>query len=171
MYRIRVILDTEEDVIRDIDILKTASFTNLHDQIVKAFDFEGGELASFFASNDDWEQGEEISLVDFGALSGSEAKLMSDVKLEEFLIEQNSKMIYVYDLLNLWTFYVDLVHDDIPDSPSETIHKIVGDRPEEAPTKSMEAINLEEDFEDELGGENSSDDEFSEEDPYDFNMN
>tara|TARA_R110002096_G_scaffold132768_2_gene283191 strand:- start:30288 stop:30791 length:504 start_codon:yes stop_codon:yes gene_type:complete len=167
MYRIRVILDAEDDVIRDIDISENSNFTALHDQIVEAFNFEKGELAAFFASNDDWEQGEEISLMDFGAMSGSKARLMSDVILKEFLSELGSKMIYVYDLLNLWTFYVDLIKTDIPESSDSRIIKIVGERPAEAPSKSMESTNLEEDY----GLEDFENDDFEEDDPYDFNLN
>ena len=164
MYRIRVILDTEEDVIRDIDISEKVNFIELHHQIIKAFDFEEGELAAFYVSNEDWEQGEEISLLDFGGMPGMEAKVMSEVPLTEFLTEEGSKMIYVYDLLNLWTFYVDLLQTDLPELEEVRITKIVGDRPKEAPSKSMEATNLEEEFED----ENFSGDENPDEDPYDL---
>lgn len=161
MYRIRVILDSEEDVIRDIDISEKVNLLELHKQIIKAFDFEEGELASFYASNEDWEQGEEISLLDFGGMPGMEAKLMAETPLTEFLKEIGSKMIYVYDLLNLWTFYVDLLQTDIPELEEVRILKIVGDRPKEAPNKSMEATNLEDEFEEENFTEENSD-----EDPY-----
>lgn len=163
MYRIRIILDTKEDVIRDIDISEFSSLSELHDQIVEAFDLEKGELASFYASNESWEQGEEISLLDFGANPGSESKLMSEVGIIEYLKKQGSKMIYVYDLMKLWTFYIDLIQTGIPEKEEASFIKIVGDRPKEAPAKSMESTNLEENFE----GDDFEDDEFSDEDPFD----
>lgn len=167
MYRIRVVLDTAEDVIRDIDISEYSSLAELHEQIVMAFELEKGELASFFASNESWEQGEEISLLDFGAHPGAEAKLMSDVGIIEYLKKRGSKMIYVYDLMKLWTFYVDLIQTNIPEMEEAQFIKIVGDRPKEAPSKSMESTNLDEDLEE----EDYSNDEFQDEDPLDFNMN
>lgn len=167
MYRIRVVLDTAEDVIRDIDISEYSSLAELHEQIVKAFDLEKGELASFFASNESWEQGEEISLLDFGAQPGSEAKLMSDVGIIEYLKKKGSKMIYVYDLMKLWTFYVDLIQTNIPEMEDAQFIKIVGDRPKEAPSKSMESTNLEVGLE----GEDYNEENFEDEDPFDFDMN
>ena len=168
MYRIRVVLDTEEDVIRDIVLSPEQNLSTLHHNIVKAFNLEEGEMASFFASNDNWEQGEEISLVDFGALSGSSARLMEKTSVRELLGKEESKMIYVYDLLNLWTFFVELIQIDEEKTDNIQIIKIVGERPEKAPSKSMESINLEEDMDDELG----PDDDFSsEEDHFDFNLN
>lgn len=163
MYRIRVILDTEEDVIRDLDISPDSNFKDLHVQILKAFDLEEGEMASFFMSNEDWEQGEEISLVDFGALSGTEAKLMENILLKDMLVAEGDKMIYVYDFLNLWTFYIDLLK--ISDTLSEaSIIKVVGERPEEAPKKTMEIPDPEMDLDDNM-------DFPPEEDYFDINLN
>ena len=62
IYRFRIILDTHEDVFRDIEIEANASLEDFHNAITQAFGFDGQEMASFYTSNDLWEEGDEISL-------------------------------------------------------------------------------------------------------------
>ena len=50
IYRIRIILDCDEDVIRDIEIHENCSFEELHLLIIKYFNLEKGEMASFYIS-------------------------------------------------------------------------------------------------------------------------
>ena len=66
VYRFRIILDAKEDVIRDIEIEQTATMEDFHNAIIQAYGFEGQEMASFYTSNDSWEQKEEIVLFDMG---------------------------------------------------------------------------------------------------------
>ncbi|MFZ0490061.1 MAG: hypothetical protein WBV11_03895 [Salegentibacter sp.] len=105
VYRFRVILDAEEDVFRDIEMLQESSLEDLHNTIVQSFGFDGTEMASFYVSDDEWNQGEEISQFDMGDDS---ARLMNETTLDSVLSEDQTKMIYVYDFFNLWTFFVEL---------------------------------------------------------------
>jgi len=107
VYKFRVILDTEDDVFRDIAILEDDTLEDLHNAIVNAFDFDGQEIASFYTCDDQWNQDEEISLFDTGDIPG-EQKIMSDYQLSELLNEDSTKIIYVYDFLNMWTFLIEL---------------------------------------------------------------
>lgn len=107
VYKFRVILDTEEDVFRDIAIRDEDNLEDFHNSIVNAFGFDGLEIASFYTCDDLWNQEDEISLFDTGDVVG-EQKVMSDYKLSDILNEQERKIIYVYDFLNMWTFLVEL---------------------------------------------------------------
>ena len=81
IYRFRIILDTEEDVFRDIEIEQEATLEQFHDVITQSFGFDGTEMASFYISDDKWNQGEEISLFDMS--EGSQpVKLMNETLLE-----------------------------------------------------------------------------------------
>jgi len=66
IYRFRVILDndTEEDIFRDFEIRESDTLEDLHNVITQCFGFDGTEMASFYLSDDEWNQGEEISLFD-----------------------------------------------------------------------------------------------------------
>ena len=51
IYRIRIILDVEEDVLRDIEIEATATLEELHLAITQSFCVLGNEMASFYESD------------------------------------------------------------------------------------------------------------------------
>ena len=66
IYIMRAILDTEEDVIRDFEIESSSSLEELHDALSQSFGFAGNEMASFYRSDEQWNQGEEMPLLDMG---------------------------------------------------------------------------------------------------------
>jgi len=152
MYKIRVILDTKEDVIRTILVEDNLNLEELHLIIAKSFGFAGQEMASFYRTDEEWNQGEEIPL--FNMAEAGEGISMQTCILNSTLPTENSKLIYVYDFLNMWTFYVDVIEisaetkDDLP----KTILN-VGDVPKEVPQKEFVAENLNDnsDLDDEFG--------------------
>ena len=52
---IRIHLESEEDVIRDIEITATHNLEQLHCAIVDAFQLERNKMASFYMTNDEFE--------------------------------------------------------------------------------------------------------------------
>ncbi len=107
VYRFRVILDAEEDVFRDIELLQESTLEDFHNSIINAFGFDGNEMASFYLSDDTWNEGEEISQFDPG--DGDEpVKLMNETTLDSILSKDQTKLIYVYDFLSMWTFLIEL---------------------------------------------------------------
>jgi len=148
IYRFRVILDAQEDVFRDLEIEAVASLEDFHNAITQAFGFNGQEMASFYLSDDDWNQGEEISL--FGM--GDDTRQMSTTALDDVFSEENTKMLYVYDFLNMWTFMVELAEIAEPE-PGKTYPNLMfahGEIPEEAPEKefSAEPLDIDDEFND-----------------------
>lgn len=108
VYRFRIIWDNEEeDVFRDIEIESTDTLEDFHNAIVQAFGFDGSEMASFYTTDERWEEGEEISLFDLGENPG-EARVMNETFLEDVFSREKTRMIYTYDFLNMWTFMVEL---------------------------------------------------------------
>lgn len=107
VYKFRVILDTEEDIFRDIAILHTDTLEDLHNTISNAFGFDGSEMASFYTCDDKWNQEDEIPLFDTGDIEG-EQSTMQDFVLKDILHQEQTKIIYVYDFLNMFTFFVEL---------------------------------------------------------------
>lgn len=107
IYKFRVILDAEEDIFRDIAIEKEATLEDLHNAVVNAFGFDGSEMAAFYTCDEDWTQDEEIPLFDTGDVPG-EMRIMNDFTLEDILHQDQTKIIYVYDFFNMWTFLIEL---------------------------------------------------------------
>jgi hypothetical protein len=106
VYKFRVILDAEEDIFRDIAILADDTLEDLHNAIFNSFGFDGMEVASFYTCDETWNQEDEISLLIQETYL--EQKIMSDYKLSDILDDENTKIIYVYDFINMWTFLVEL---------------------------------------------------------------
>lgn len=157
IHIIRAILDSEEDVIRDIAIKSDASLFDLHMAIVDAFNLHKDEMSSFFRSNDAWEQGEEISMMEFDPDMKSNA--LERVTLHGGFEEKASKMLFVYDYLSLWTFFLETV-DIRPADEGKSYPEVVGKMgtpPEKAPEKEMTSDNLADEFEDPLNNNDSDD--------------
>ena len=138
IYRIRIILDVKEDVFRDIEIEATSTLEDLHHAITQSFGFLGNEMASFYKSNESWNQGEELPLE-----SMEKGFNMRDEPLNKIFTSSQHHLIYVYDFLNLWTFFVELKEtaDIISSSSYPNLIYSKGDVPEEAPEKIFETDN------------------------------
>jgi len=139
MYKFRVILDTKEDVIREIALLRDFTLEDLHQTIVNAFGFDGMEMASFYHTDNEWSQGDEIPLFNMSEQVGGLSQ-MSDYKLDLIFNKQNNKLIYVYDFLNLWTFFVEFISefDDVEDKSIPLLLFSLGELPQKAPEKEFE---------------------------------
>jgi len=140
VYKFRVILDAEEDVFRDIAIQSHSSLEDFHDSIVNAFGFDNSEPASFYTCDSQWNQEDEIPLFDTGDTPG-EQLTMADYPLEGLLGEDNTKIIYVYDFINMWTFLIELASIE-PEEPGATYPEVLfahGQLPEQAPEMLFES--------------------------------
>lgn len=152
IYRFRIILDTAEDVFRDIEIEQTATLEEFHNAITQSFGFDGSEMASFYISDEDWNQGEEISLFDMSD-GNSEVRLMNESRLEAVTDKDQTKLIYVYDYLSMWTFLVELADIAVPEAGREYPNLMFahGELPDSAPDKSFESeIDLGDEFNDDF---------------------
>ena len=141
IYRFRAILDHDqkEDIFRDIEIRKTDTFEDLHNVLTQSFGFDGSEMASFYISNDQWEQGQEIALFDMG--QNTDVKMMNETIVEELISEDNNKLIYIYDFLNMWTFLIELgeIVEEAQGTDYPNLMFVCGQVPSEAPEKQFEA--------------------------------
>ncbi len=107
IYKIRVILDSQDDIFRDIEIKANQTLGKLHEAIKSAFSLQGDEMASFYYSDSQWEQGEEIPLEDM--TDDGSGETMYDLYVKEALKNEKDRLLYVYDFLNMWTFYVEVL--------------------------------------------------------------
>ena len=141
IFKFRVIIDTELDVFRDIEIETNATFEKLHEAILDAFDFESGEMASFYMSNEQWEKGLEITLMDMAL----EAALsMKTTTLAEMVSKPSDKVLYVYDFMRMWIYYVELIEvkKDMPSTIYPRVALAYGDAPSQD-SKEMDLFGSE----------------------------
>ena len=149
MYKFRIILDTKEDVIREVALLRDFTLEDLHQTIVNAFGFDGLEMASFYHTDNEWSQGEEIPLFNMSEQVGGLSQ-MQDYKLDFVFNNQNNKLIYVYDFMNLWTFFVEFISEfnEVEDKSVPLLLFSLGDLPNEAPKKEFEPLPEDDEEED-----------------------
>ncbi|AFL81726.1 Plasmid pRiA4b ORF-3-like protein [Aequorivita sublithincola DSM 14238] len=154
IYRFRIILDTHEDVFRDIEIESSATLEDFHNAITQSFGFDGQEMASFYTTNELWEEDEEISLFDVSDEPGG-VRIMGETYLEDVVDKEDTRLLYVYDFLNMWTFMVELA--DISEIESGQIYPNLmyshGEIPEEAPEKEFTSEPIDGDDDDDFDEE------------------
>jgi len=135
IFRLRVLVDTaeEKEIFRDIEINAFDNCEQLHQAIQDAFDFDGSQMASFYLSNEDWDKGEEIALMDVGLEEDGEIRLMKDTLLADIIENNQQKILYVFDFMLMWCFYIEVV--SIEDAEQGVIYPNIpltyGDSPDQ----------------------------------------
>ena len=135
LYKLRIFLETNgDDVYRDIEIQDDATLEDLHNVIVNSFDFDGTEMASFYLTDEELNQGFEIPLFNMDD-SKSNDNLMSATLIKDVISEQNPNLLYVYDYLNMWRFLVNLMGtgEEAPGIEYPQVALAQGIRPEDPP--------------------------------------
>jgi len=166
LYKLRVFLETNgEDVYRDIEIQDDASLEDLHNVIVQSFDFDGLEMASFYLTDDELNQGLEIPLFNMDENNPAN-NMMSNTLVKDVLSEQTPNLLYVYDFLKMWRFLVNLMAtgEEAPGLEYPQVVQAQGIRPEDPP--EIDFNDQSEDKFDEFG---NSDNPFGEFYGYDDN--
>ena len=95
---------------------------------------------------------------------------MEETTIESVVSEEDPKLLYVYDFMSMWTFFVELVEIDEEETGASYPALIYahGSIPAEAPEKSFVADDFDE-FEDEFNDFDLDEDDygsFSEEEYY-----
>ena len=151
VFKIRVVLDVKEDIIRTIAIEGSKTLEELHKTISNVFGFNGQQMASFYRTDDDWSQGEEIPLMNMD--DAPDALSMATTTIEQNIEDVGEKLIYIYDFLEMWTFFVELVEvNTIVEGDLPKLILSIGEVPEKAPEKEFKAdINEDEEDSNEFG--------------------
>ena len=133
-YTFRVVIDTEEDIFRDIVILGNQNFEELHHSIIAAFGFEGDQMASFYMSNEEWDKGEEIGLMDMSFDDNNGPASMKKTLVDDKVNMSHQKILYVYDFLKMWIFYIELIDEGVEneDDGYPYVKLSFGEAPEES---------------------------------------
>ncbi|MEX2484593.1 MAG: hypothetical protein WED10_08535 [Brumimicrobium sp.] len=166
--KFRVLLDSvkEEEVFCDIIVNDDQSFEVFYTTILEAFDFSNDQMASFFVSDEDWNKGDEISLMDmaFGPSDMEEApEQMTDLMIRQRIESPKQRFILVYDFLNMWIFLIELQEILSEEIQSPKVVMKVGEIPEKMRiegTNSLENMQFDTEISDDLKNFDFDDDEF-----------
>ncbi len=108
VYRFTFISDEDDAFVRIIDVDSEATFLDLHKAIQQSVNFNDEQITSFFLCNDNWEKGQEITLIEMDSSSEYDNLVMDTTRIEEFFSEESQKLFYVFDPLFERGFYGEL---------------------------------------------------------------
>lgn len=127
---LRIILDHNNDIFRDIEIHCDDTLEQLHHAILSAFELSSEEMAAFYLSNSEWEQGEEIPLISMQ--EGTHE--MGDMTVGTIFNTEESRLLYIQDFLLMWRFMIEVeeLKETTPNDLPNTLLSF-GEMPKEAP--------------------------------------
>lgn len=106
-YKIRVILNSNDDVFRDIELRDNQTLWNLHNGIKSAFSLQGDEISMFNVVNEDGEVLKSIPLEDIS--DEGDGETMSEVYLSEVFPDKGIIGHFQYGSIELWEFICEFV--------------------------------------------------------------
>jgi hypothetical protein len=140
ILKFRAYFEEDDSVYRDVAIRHTQSFFDLHEAILKGFEFDTKHDATFYRSNDNWQRGREISLQKYDKAYKAPPLLMKETTIGSEIKDTNQKFIYVYDFNKNWTFLVELINVSKEENPKMTYPAVLrkeGIPPSQYGTKSL----------------------------------
>jgi len=97
ILKFRVYLEEDESVYRDVSIRHTQSFFELHEAILRSYEFDNKHKATFYRSNDHWLRGREISLEKYDKEYKAPPLIMSETTIGSEIRDPNQRFIYQND--------------------------------------------------------------------------
>ena len=141
--KFRIILNVEEDVLRDIVIDSNITLIEFSKIISGEFGFDSSEISTFHHSNENWEQLDEIKIFKIDELD----QIMDKTPISNFFLSKGDKLIYIYDFLNYWTFFIELYEiDESVKIDSYNCINSVGEVPKNPPSDIFDINSVKEDL-------------------------
>lgn len=130
IIKLNVVLDHNDDVFREILINTENTLEDLHKAIVSSFVLKPEEMAAFYLTNEEWEQGEEIPLIAMEPNS----REMQNISVND-VFQNTEKLLYINDFLTLWRFMIEIEEiDETKEVEEAEVVLSFGKMPKEAPT-------------------------------------
>src|SRR6185436_1133565 len=104
ILRFRIYWSDDESIYRDVVIQHNQTFEDLHNCILKSYEFDNKHKATFYRSNDHWLRGREISLEQYDKEYKAAPLLMSETTVGSEIRDPNQRFIYLYDFNKNWGF-------------------------------------------------------------------
>lgn len=109
LLKFRVFIEENDATFRDVVVRHSQTFKDLHDIILKAYNFDAKHQATFYRSNENWRKGREITLEIYDKVYKVEPLLMQDTRIANEIFSTDQKFIYEYDFVKGWTFFLSLI--------------------------------------------------------------
>lgn len=117
ILKFRVYFEDDDSIYRDVAIRHTQTFFDLHQAILNAFEFDNKHKATFFRSNEHWQQGREITLEVYDKEYKAPPLIMSETTVGSEIRDPGQKFIYNYDFNKSWNFLLELINVSKDENP------------------------------------------------------
>jgi hypothetical protein len=125
-YKFRVIVEDQDDFVRDFEIRSNQTFQEFYNIIRQTVTLQGNELASFFICDSKWRKRKEITLLDMQDETIADPIIeddddefrkpvkklptftMENAKMKDFIEDPAQRIILEYDFLNPTVFFIEL---------------------------------------------------------------
>lgn len=108
VFKFKVISDKVENFALHIDADAKNTFFALHEAIQDECKYDPSELATFFLADEEWDKGQEITMFKNKSPKQHSAPTMKSATLGDYLKEKEDKLIYVFDVINQKSLYIEL---------------------------------------------------------------
>ncbi len=124
IYKFKTSFEDYDDFLREIELRADQTFEDFHQAILGNLGLDPGMLASFFICDHRFRKQKEIQLTGTDpaiavneeddeeqgpAEKENDVLLMHECVLKDFIDDPHQRLLFVYDNLNGWTFYIELV--------------------------------------------------------------
>lgn len=164
IYKFKTRFEDQDDFLREIELRADQTFEDFHQAILGNLGLDPGMLASFFICDHRFRKKKEIQLIDMDPItppgeddlveeppeSTNKSLMMHECILKDYIDDPHQRLLFVYDNLNQWTFYIELIK--IAPAKADQIYphfsKVVGPVPRElaATPKQIPGVETPMDF-------------------------
>ena len=108
LLKFKVISDKIENFVLHIDADANNTFFELHEAIQDMCKYDPSELATFYTADEEWDKEHEIAMFGFHLPKRKSVLTMKNTLLCEYLKEKEDKLIYIFDVINQKSLYIEL---------------------------------------------------------------
>jgi len=108
VFKFRIISDKIENFVLHIDADAKNTFFEFHETIQDVCKYDPSQLATFYLADEEWDKGFEIAMFDSYSPKKKNTLTMKNTILGDYLKEKEDKLIYIFDVLNQKSLYIEL---------------------------------------------------------------
>ena len=120
IYRFKITFEDQDDFYREVEVQSDQTFETFFKAFTENLNIDPESLSSFFICDHKFRKRFEISLIEMDPESENNEKrsvgVMQNARLNDYIDDPHQKLLLVYDYLNYWTFYIELIKI-LPASP------------------------------------------------------
>ena len=125
LFRFRVAWEEDDLVYRDVEIASGQTFRDLHDVILKGYEFDSKHAANFYESNDRWQRiGRTFSSEVMSNKKDAPALSMVKTPVSALISVPDQKFVYEYDPVKKWVFLVELIGLEKEENPKHAYPRV-----------------------------------------------